>query len=214
MPIGYIRALALLHHTFKRHPAGQRAHILGRFFSAPFLRTLDSVPDGARVLDVGAGHGTFARLLAEERGRSVVALEPDLRKSLRGFRHPNVRWVAGFDDSIRGAFDAVVLYDVLYRIAPEERDPLFRRVHALLAPGGVLLLKDIDPEHRMKWRWNRLQETVSDGLFRLTIGEGLHPETSDAIRARLERAGFTEFAARDVGSWYPHAHVIYTARKR
>ena len=67
MSLGYIGALRLLHKTFRNHPAGQRLHILGRFLSAPFMRTLDVIPAGARVLDIGAGHGTYARLIVEER---------------------------------------------------------------------------------------------------------------------------------------------------
>ncbi|HEX9162980.1 MAG TPA: hypothetical protein VF980_14840, partial [Thermoanaerobaculia bacterium] len=104
MPLGYLRALRLLHQTFRQHPAGQRLHILGRFLTAPFMRTLDVIPPGSRVLDLGAGHGTYPRLVVEERAREVIAVEPDLRKTLIAFKHPKVKFVAGYDDCIRGTF--------------------------------------------------------------------------------------------------------------
>jgi len=213
MPLRTLNALALLHRTFRGYPVTQRLHILGRFLTAPFLRTIDVIPRGARVLDIGAGHGTYPRLIAEERASQVVAVEPDLRKTLIAFRHPRVRFVAGFDDCIRGQFDVVVVYDVIYRLSAAERDALFARIFERVRPGGLFVLKDIDPAKRLKWLWNRTQETISDALLHLTIGKGFYIDTRDAMRQRLERAGFTDFQWKHVDFGYPHAHVVYTARR-
>ena len=213
MSLRYLRALRLLHRTFRHHPAGQRVHILGRFLTAPFLRTLDVIPVGARVLDIGAGHGTYPRLIVEERAREVIAVEPDLRKTLIAFRHPKVKFVAGFDDCIRGQFDVIVVYDVIYRLPPEARDALFQRIFERVRPGGLFVLKDLDPSNRLKWMWNRIQETVSDKLFGLTIGEGFYIDTRDQIGERMARAGFTDFQWKRVDFGYPHAHIVYSARK-
>ncbi len=213
MSLGLLRALRLLHHTFRHHPAGQRVHILGRFLTAPFLRTLEVIPAGSRVLDIGSGHGTYPRLIVEERARQVIAVEPDIRKMLTAFRHPRVRFVCGFDDCIRGRFDVIVVYDVIYRLPPDERDRLFRRIHDRVKPGGLFVLKDLDPSRRLKWQWNRLQETVMDRFFGLTIGEGFYIDTREAIGERMARAGFTDFRWEHVDFLYPHAHVVYTGRK-
>ena len=213
MPLGYFGALRLLHNTFKHHPAGQRLHILGRFLTAPFMRTLDVIPEGSRVLDIGSGHGTYPRLIAEGRAREVIAVEPDIRKMLTAFKHPKIRFVCGFDDCIRGQFDVIVIYDVIYRLPPVERDRLFKRVYDRVKPGGLFVLKDLDPDKRLKWQWNRLQETIMDKFFGLTIGEGFYIDTRDGIRQRMERVGFTGFTWKHVDFGYPHAHVIYTARK-
>ncbi len=213
MALGHMKSLTLLHRTFRRLPWKSRLHILGRYLTCPFLRTLDVIPRGARVLDIGAGHGTYAGLIAEARDARVIAVEPDLRKALFPIRHPNVQFVASFDDGIRGEFDVIVVYDVIYRLAASERDALFERVRDRLRPGGIFVLKDLDPEHRLKHGWNRLQEKISDRFLGLTIGEGFNIESRGTIERRMRKLGFEEFTAKRVDAGYLHAHILYTARR-
>lgn len=212
MAIGIIGALALLHRTFHRSPFRARVHILGRFLTCPFLRTLPALPRNATILDIGAGHGAFAKLAVADGARRVVALEPDLRKTLTSYDDPRVAFVAGFDDAIRGRFDAITMFDVLYRVSRNDWDRLFRDVRSRLAADGVFLIKELDPEHRVKSFWNRIQESVSINLLRLTLGEAFSYETKAQMRERLLSAGFTSVEAHDIGAWYPHAHVMYVAR--
>jgi 2-polyprenyl-3-methyl-5-hydroxy-6-metoxy-1,4-benzoquinol methylase len=162
------------------------------------------------VLDVGAGHGVLAVLALEAGAASVVALEPDLRKALPSPRTDRVRFVGGYADALGGRFDLVTLYDVLYRVPLAERDRLLRLLRDRLRPGGVLLIKEIDPGRRVKFAWNRAQEFVSDRFLGITLGEGLHYETSERLLDRLAACGLERCAVEDVGTGYPHAHVVYT----
>src|SRR6185436_18141460 len=101
MAPGFFAALSLVRRTSAEMPPAARAHVIGRFLTCPFLRVLAHVPPGARVLDLGAGHGTWARLAVEHgAAASVVAVEPDLRKTLPGRRHPRIRCVAGYADAV------------------------------------------------------------------------------------------------------------------
>ena len=208
-----VEALRFLHGVYRRHPVPDRVRILVRFFTCPFLRMLGDLPRAGRILEIGAGHGLFGYLAASEPARRVVALEPDLRKSVGPPHAPGVRWVAGFDDSIRGSFDAVAMLDVAYRLTLEERTALYRRVFERLRPGGVFLLKEMDPDRRWKMAWNRAQEWVSDTFLQLTLGSGFVYQRRDEVERTLRALGFEEVDARDLGRGYPHPHLLFTARR-
>jgi SAM-dependent methyltransferase len=213
MSIGYVRALRILHRAFRSYPPGHRLHILIRFLTCPFLRTIDDIPQGARVLDIGSGHALYGVLAADERARVVVAVDPDVRKSLLPSPSPKIRKIAGYDDCLRGTFDAAVIFDVAYRMLPAERRVLFARVFTLLEPGGVFLFKDMDPRHRLKMKWARFQERLSDSLLGITLGEGFVEQTREDVLAMLAEIGFTDFAVRAIDGGYLHPHLLYTAKR-
>ncbi|HEX9415438.1 MAG TPA: class I SAM-dependent methyltransferase [Gaiellaceae bacterium] len=95
---------------------------------------------GRRVLDAGAGIGTFSELAAP--GREVVALEPDpelvsvLRSRFRGRRDVTV--VAGTAEDVSGRFDSVVCLNVLEHISDDAG--ALAHFFDVLVPGGRLLL--------------------------------------------------------------------------
>ncbi len=213
MSLGYFRGLRILHRAFGNYPAGHRLHILIRYFTCPFTRTIDDVPAGARVLEIGSGHSAYGVLIGE-RVREVVAVEPDLRKSVLPSPSPKIKKVAGFDDCIRGSdFDAAVVYDVTYRMPEDVRQALFARLFTRLRPGGVLVFKDMDNGHRWKMKWARFQEWLSDHFLHISIGEGFIYQSRAEVETMLREIGFTDFHARAIDRGYPHPHIIYTAVK-
>ena len=208
--------MALLRRAYASAPASVRLHVLGRFLSCPLLPALARLPGHGRLLDLGAGHGAFA-LLAVASGamESAVALEPDYRKvlSCARVREPRLRYVAGYNDALRGHFAAVSIVDVLYRLPLARWDELLAAARDALEPGGVLLLKEIDPTHRLKGAWNRIQERGAD-LLALTLGDAFSYEPPAAMTARLRRLGFSAVETVELGAWYPHAHLLYVASVR
>ena len=206
--MSFIRALIVLHRTYRRRGARTRLHVLVRFLTCPFLRVLDAVPRDARVLDIGAGHGLFARLVAARGAERVVAVEPDLRKV-----QPvdGVAFVAGFDDCVRGRFDAIVIIDVLYKIPKGDWEALLERCAQRLGPGGMLVIKEHDPRARIKHGWNRAQEWLASKLH-LTLGASFSYERPDDFESRLEFHGFEDQRTKRIDFGYPHPHMLYTAR--
>jgi 2-polyprenyl-3-methyl-5-hydroxy-6-metoxy-1,4-benzoquinol methylase len=212
--MGASRALGVAWRAFRRAPASHRLHVLIRFLTCPFTRVLPAVPRGARVLDVGAGHALFGALLvADDASRRVTAVDPDLRKSLLRSPSPRIRKVAGFDDCIRGTFDAVVLIDTLYLVHGDERRAMFERAFARLASGGTLVFKDMDPARRLKLAWGRIQENLNNRFLHVTAGSGFVHQTREEVTAMLERIGFTDVEVKAIDRFYPHPHVLYVARR-
>jgi 2-polyprenyl-3-methyl-5-hydroxy-6-metoxy-1,4-benzoquinol methylase len=204
----FIRALIVLHRAFRSRDIRTRVHALVRFLTCPFLRVVRLVPAGARVLDVGAGHGVFAALAADRGGR-VVAVEPDLRKVLPV---DGVQFIIGYDDVIRGQFDLIAIVDVLYKLPQAEWDALLTRAYERLPSGGMLVVKEQDPTARVKNAWNRWQEALATKL-RLTLGESFSYEEPASFSARLQKLGFRDVQTKRIDFGYPHPHVLYIARR-
>jgi SAM-dependent methyltransferase len=101
--------------------------------AAPYL--------GARMLDVGAGIGTFSELAAA-RGVAVTALEPDeefaafLRRRFDG--SIEVVQADAFAFSRPDTFDSILCFNVLEHV--DDEASAVRHFRDLLAPGGRLLL--------------------------------------------------------------------------
>jgi SAM-dependent methyltransferase len=107
---------------------------------------------GCRVLDFGAGIGTFTEVIAS-RAAEVVAVEPDPqfmpRLKDRFARNDHVAVVEADEtwltaDHARPSFDTVVCLNVLEHIADDES--VVRGFRECLEPGGRLLL--LVPAHR------------------------------------------------------------------
>jgi 2-polyprenyl-3-methyl-5-hydroxy-6-metoxy-1,4-benzoquinol methylase len=206
--VHFIRSLIVLHRAFGRRDARTRIHALLRFLSCPFQRVLRHLPSGGRLLDIGCGHGVFV-VLAATRGTRATGVDPDQRKIRRT---SGVQMIAGYDEAVRGTFDAVSIIDVLYKIPIEAWDPLLLRARERLAAGGVLLIKEQDPTARIKNSWNAVQEWIAARLG-LTLGKAFSYEAPAVFATRLERLGFRDIRVIPVGSGYPHPHVLYTARR-
>lgn len=204
-----MKTLFLLHRTYRSRPPGTRLHILIRYLTAPFLRLLRAVPPETRsLLEIGAGHGLFSRLVAARGVPRVVAVEPDLRKI---GEVDGVTYVAAFDTAIRGRFDAIAIVDVLYAIPVSAWDEILTRAFERLNPGGVLLIKEMDPASA-KNRWNALQEQISMRVLRITMAETFSYESREVFTARLERLGFT-VTSRRIDRGYPHPHLLFAATR-
>ena len=204
-----MKNLLLVLRTYRDRPYGTHLHTLIRYLTCPFDRLLAEVPPETRsMLEIGAGHGLFSRLVAA-RGIRAVAVEPDTRKI---GRVEDVQYVAGFDQAVRGRFDAIAIVDVLYAIPLAAWDEILGRAYERLNPGGTLLIKEMDPAS-IKNRWNHIQEWISMKFLRITMAEAMNYESVPVFTARLQRLGFREVTAKRIDFGYPHPHLVYAAQK-
>lgn len=144
--------------------------------------------DGAAVLDLGGGHGRYARLLAE-RGCTVTLLDLPIVVELARERHGEaLRYLTGdfHTAELGGPYDAALLSNIVHGEPPEACAALVARLFAALAPGGQLVLKDmfIDEQGRDP------ENAVMFGVTMLYYTQRGQSYTVADVRAWCAAAGF------------------------
>jgi SAM-dependent methyltransferase len=165
-----------------------------RYFS-PYL--------GRRVVEIGAGTGTFSELLLKQKNTSELVLFeaannlfPHLR---RRFGDRNVHVHCGpFDVSLlSGPTDSVVLVNVLEHILDD--GTLLSQIYESLRPGGSLLL--FVPA--LAWNYGSLDEAF--GHYRRYSRQGLKKEIEKA-NFHVELIRYVN--AMGVASWFLAGKVL------
>ncbi|MFD4669262.1 class I SAM-dependent methyltransferase [Lentzea sp. NPDC058450] len=136
---------------------------------------------GQRVLDVGCGTGNLLRATAKRHaGVELVGVDPDLKmlaRAERKLRRANARLDRGFAQELAfpdDSFDVVFSSLMLHHLDSRSQDEMLAEVRRVLKPGGVLVLADL----------------ASHGHGH-GHGESGHHHGGDAVRQRIEAAGFT-----------------------
>jgi SAM-dependent methyltransferase len=206
-----------------------RLHTLVRWWSAPFPAIERALPETGRILEIGCGHGLFSAYAAlSASGRSVHGVDIDpvkivaARSAVRKLQErlgDQVGARLDFSEAPSGAvpegpWDAVVVVDVLYLLREEEQRRLLLEALSTVAPGGVLVVKEMAPEPRWKARWNSTQETLAVRVLGITEG---HPTFDfvppSRIASWLRGAGATVQEQRlDIGRIHPHHLLVATSR--
>ncbi len=193
----------------------ERFYLWVRSRSCPLERVCAEVPASGRILDIGAGSGLLARMLAAAAPqRTVLAIDPDPRKihfANKGSRLPNL--ILEHRDPalplVGESFDCILLVDVLYLLLPSEQRSMIEAAARSLVAGGRIIVKTMDTRKRAKITWDRAQEYASIRLIGLTKGLGTYHVAPEVMRRWLEECGLTvtEFPI-DRGFVHPHLLLI------
>ena len=198
-----------------------RLHATGRWWSAPFDELELEVPLAGDILEIGCGHGVFSTYLAlTSTARRVLGVDIDASKIAladQAISHlrpeeANLRFEvvdSGVVPSIAGGWRSIVFADVLYLLGSERREALLARCVDALAPGGLLVVKEVDTTPVFKARLTRVQELISTKVLRITDGHALEFASSEEIVASLSSLGLSTMAKRiDHGYLHPHCVVL------
>lgn len=206
------RALGAYRHLGR----GDRFHVAVRWRSCPFPQVEEQVPRAGRVLDVGCGHGLFSLYLAARSpAREVVGVDVDEAK-LASARQAAARAALPVEFAAAdgpglpaGPWAAVTILDVLYLLGVRAALDLVAQAAGALAPGGVLVVKELDVRPRWKYQLARAQEMVATRVIRITAGEHLVMVPPDEIAAAMAGAGLAvERFPLDRGSLHAHTMVV------
>jgi 2-polyprenyl-3-methyl-5-hydroxy-6-metoxy-1,4-benzoquinol methylase len=203
--------------AYRSAPAADRLHVLVRWLTCPFPPVVDVLPRTGRVLEVGCGHGLFSTYAGRRLpGVEVHGVDIDADKiavaarSAAGSAARVSFAVAESGVLPAGPWDAVVLVDVLYLLDEAGQRALLEACAAVLAPGGVLVVKEMSTRPRWKAEVNRVQETVSVRVLGITAGSTEFAFVDPDERARwLQTAGLVGVRSRrlDRGRAHPH-HLL------
>lgn len=101
------------------------------------------LPDGAAVVDVGAGPGGLRTAALVRRGFDLYAIEPSLSLAAayrRRFPGATVACETAEDSSFFGrSFDAALAWGVIFLLPPEAQEKVILNVARALLPGGRFL---------------------------------------------------------------------------
>lgn len=174
------------------------------------------LPDEGRILDVGCGFGLFAAYFGQTHPRrEITGIDPNARRIAmaervtRSLGLTNHSFIAGDvrNAKLEGPFDAVYVLDVMHHIPAESQRSVLERLHDLLAPGGVLVMKDITTEPRH-------QLLFTEALDRLMVGfdEPLAYRHHREWGQLLSDIGFRVRVVR-VPDILPYPHVVISATR-
>jgi len=190
-----------------------RFHILRQRFLDEIGQYL---PDAGRVLDIGCGFGRFSLYYARlhpaialtgvdlNAGRIATAQAAAARLDIANAQY-RVQDAATLrlDEPI----DCVYMLDLIHHLPPDSVERLCAHLHAILTPGGRLIVKDVDTRPRYKmwftWALDRLMDRHAP----------VHYWDRLRMLAMLRDIGFTVHHHAMI-DYLPYPHIVYIATKR
>jgi len=153
-----------------------------RAFRTIFASSLQEVPDGGTVLDVGSGTGILSQFAWRKRSDLMYTMidpAPGMLKFGPGFAR-KVRGRAEYLPFAEGSFDAVFAGDCLHHFNDPRK--AIKEIRRVLKKDGVLIVFEIDPG-------STLGAVITRGerMFR----EPAHFYRPEELAARLAAADFT-----------------------
>jgi SAM-dependent methyltransferase len=183
-------------------------------------RFLDEIgqylPEDGPVLDIGCGFGLFSLYYAATAPRRLVrGLDVNARRIALARRAAarlgidNVAYAEGDARDFKGDTEVAGAYmlDIVHHVPPPTVAPMLRQLRRCLAPGGVLLVKDVDTRPAAK-RW-----------FTWVLDKAIAPRapvhywSAERLQATLEASGFRVHRHLMVDV-LPYPHVLYVAEAR
>lgn len=203
--------------AYREQSLATRVHVGVRWRTCPFGAVADAVLGAGTVLEVGCGHGLFSLYLAaRDPAVQIVGVDVDTDKldiaraaALRcgvadrvSFRAVATGWTPadGLPDETGASgaaeWDAIAVVDVLYLLGHTGAARLIADAAGALAPGGRVVVKELDTAPAWKWRASLAQEMLATKVLRITAGEQLEHVGITDLESMLRRAALDPTTTR------------------
>lgn len=210
---------------FAEAPLSTRFFLWLRSMLTPYDRMASVLPTRGRVLDLGSGHGLLSFALARgSQHRDIIGIDHDPERvriaeaaalTLPVGSRP-VFETCDLKEKSRSFASAsltgIAMIDILHYFDPASQQFLVRQAARVLAPGGVLAVREIDSDAGIKAATNRLYERLATGVgFTRSAGTKLSFRGAAEWTSLLESAGFAVHSQRCGPPFL--ADVLFVARR-
>jgi SAM-dependent methyltransferase len=207
-------ALARTGARYARAAAGDRHYVSAKLRLDPVLRSLRALGPLGRVIDAGAGRGQLGLALLDLGQLTALSgFDFDERKIsvANAAAQGDARFeVADLRSAPFGPADTILLIDVLHYLRTDEQDALLGRVRAALAPGGRLVLREVDGRRAIaSWFSRSLERTLSRFGYN-RAARPLEFRSAAEIIAQLRTLGF-DCVDHDAAAGTPFDNRLFVA---
>jgi 2-polyprenyl-3-methyl-5-hydroxy-6-metoxy-1,4-benzoquinol methylase len=162
------------------------------------------LPTQGRILDLGCGHGLLAlRAILQNPSRQVLGLDHDQERirvakaatvdlSNLNFKvgtFPGLTSATPQDPEVIQAlaqgFHGIAIIDAMHYFNYPAQAQILKAAFDHLKPGGILLIREVEPHSGIISSWNRLYEKIATG-----IGFTQSQNSQLYFRSKLEWCGF------------------------
>ena len=185
-------------------PRSIRSFLWLRSMLTPYDDIAAMLPTQGRMVDLGAGYGLLSLALSSAaRQREVVGIDHDATRvriaAAAALRLPAPRpkfEVGDLKAKLRGfasgSLAGIAMIDILHYFDSATQLFLISNAARTLAPGGILLLREIDSDAGRKATVNRFYEWLATGVgFTRSANRRLTFRGAREWTSLLESAGFT-----------------------
>ena len=187
--------------SFVRHVLGPFEKTICSWYRAIFInlercteQLEKHIPPNSNVIDVGGGDGAVINFLLRARPDITVSML-DLRSSIGMFLDDDVRSrvtlyagtsLSDFKMRTQATADVLLVSDVVHHVAVGQRELFLAECGDLVAPSGLLIIKDIEPSGFVAWL-SRFVDRYVTGDRHVTL------ISSEQLRQMVEADGRLEF---------------------
>jgi 2-polyprenyl-3-methyl-5-hydroxy-6-metoxy-1,4-benzoquinol methylase len=172
------------------------------------------VPGDCKVLDIAAGHGLFGIAVASENPKAhivaqdwapvlAVAQENAAKAGVAG-RHSKIPGSA-FDVDFGTGYNAVLITNFLHHFDIPTNESLLRKVHAAMAPGGLVVTFEFIPNE------DRISPPMDASFSMMMLGSTPHGDayTFSEYDRMFRNAGFARNEMRELAPTPQRVIVSY-----
>jgi 2-polyprenyl-3-methyl-5-hydroxy-6-metoxy-1,4-benzoquinol methylase len=202
--------------TYEGTSAFARAFVGARLLMLPLVAMAEEGESlKGRALSLGCGSAIVERFLAEANPSvSIDGIDHDEKRlaiaQRTADRSPRVHVQFGEIETLaakRGPYDAILGIDIVHHLSDDVLEVLAPVAFELVAPGGVIVVKDVGDKPAWKATVNRLQD-------RIVAGPGpVVARAPEQAASFFVRAGFVVERVRRADRFRPHPHYLLRLRR-